>query len=132
MGLLSELISKKFDTDHQQAQVKVDAYRAIIASQQSTPEAKEYALSQLLHTAGFKKGEQHGVGQLLGGLLGIKHGQSGTTPSGQPGQPQAASAPAAPPDEQPIPGGGPLVPSDQPAQPATPQIPPMPRRANVA
>lgn len=121
MGLLTSIIDKKFDTDQSQAKTKTEAYKAVLTAQDATPDAKEYALGQLLHIGGVKGKEHAAVGQLFGHLLGIKPhpAMAGQTP-------QTGQAPPA--DQQPIPGGGPMVDAQQ---PATPQIPPMPQRAQA-
>lgn len=131
MGLLGDLVKQRYAQQYQEADTKLAAYRSVLDSQETTPQAKEYALSQVLNTAQIKGKEQAPVAHLLRGLLGI--GKGGAQPqAGQP--PQTAGAPAQPqsPEEQPIPGGGPMVPSDQPQQPATPQIQPMPKRGEAA
>lgn len=133
MGLLSQIISERFQKDRDEANAKLDAYRAVISSPTTTTEGKQYALDQLLKTAQIKGKDQGPVAQMFGHLLGIRKPQQ----QGQFQPPpllgiKGASQQQRGPSDAPIPGGGPMVqktpqPQQQPQQQPA-QIPAMPKR----
>src|SRR6185312_376836 len=132
MGLLTQIIQERHQKDQMESAAKLDAYRSVISSPDSTPEGKQYALDQLLQTAKIGGKDRGPVAQMFGHLLGIGHNKQ---QPGQPGQqPQQAQppAPAQGPSDAPTPGGGPIVQRNQPAQPAAPQQQQQPQQPAVA
>ena len=129
MGLLTQIIQERHQKDQMESAAKLDAYRSVISSPDSTPEGKQYALDQLLQTAKIGGKDRGPVAQMFGHLLGIGHNKQ------QPGQQAQQAPPPAPapgPSDAPTSGGGPLVQRNQPSQPAAPQPQQQPQQPAVA
>src|SRR6185437_2093764 len=113
MGLLTQIIQERHQKDQMESAAKLDAYRSVISSPDSTPEGKQYALDQLLQTAKIGGKDRGPVAQMFGHLLGIGHNKQQSGQTGQQSQQAQPPAPAQGPSDAPTPGGGPIVQRNQ-------------------
>ena len=69
MGLLTQYLARRSEQERDEKLTQLDAYRAVLNSPDTKPEAKQYAIDQMMKTSGMKGPGKELFTGLLGGLI---------------------------------------------------------------
>ena len=84
MGLLTEFMRESSQKQAQEKQTQLEAYRSILTAPDAKPEAKQYAIDQMMKTSGMKGPGKDLFTNLLGGLIHRGKNGKSAAPSGPP------------------------------------------------